>query len=293
MSKRPFHFTSLLVGFALGALVLATSWLAINGNLKKLFDFENDLYAGRTIITGQRDETRLPGFKVALLDVVKKVTGDHSLTSSDIESIVHGNIKLYVKDFTDHDRMADIPIHDEQGTRDRSFELLINFVPIKVNAMLHSLGRKPWLNHRPRVLVLVGVKNATRSYVLTGDEDEELGAEQRESFIAAAWQAGLPLVLPTSVSLKMAKLEVNSLDRISPSQQLDLARSLSADVVITGHLVWIGGANGWKADWSLQEEKAGHHWQIEGTNFDGAFRNAMRGAAQILSQHGDPPPNLN
>ena len=66
-----------------------------------------------------------------------------------------------------------------------------------------------------------------------------------------------------------------------------------ANVVITGHLIWVGGANGWKADWILHDDKGEHRWQIEGTNFDGAFRNAMRGAAQILSQHGEPPPNLN
>ena len=31
-----------------------------------------------------------------------------------------------------------------------------------------------------------------------------------------------------------------------------------------------------------------HDWQIQNVNFDAAFRSAMRGAAQVLSGHGEP-----
>ncbi len=293
MTNRNYLIFSGCIGFVACALMFTIGWLIWDGTAFRVFWESNDLYTGRTIITGQRDETRIPGFKAALLDVAKKVSGDQTLNADQIETIVHGNIKLFVQDFKDHDRMEDIPIHDEQGTRDRSFELLINFVPSRVNALLHSLGQKPWLTHRPKVLILVSVHNASGWYILTDDEDNETGAEQREAFKAAAWQAGLPLVLPIPSLLAASKINPESIDQILENQLADFARQLQADVVITGHLIWVGGANGWKADWTLHDDKRSHGWQIENTNFDGAFRNAMRGAAQILSQHGEPPPNLN
>jgi hypothetical protein len=293
MTDRKLLMLGGFAGFVLCATILAIGWLVWNGTIWQMLGGNNDLYAGRTMITGQRDETRIPGFKSALLDVVKKVSGDQTLTAEQIETIVHGNIKLFVKDFTDRDRMENIPIHDEQGTRDRPFELLINFVPARVNAMLRSLGRKPWTERRPKVLVLVNVQNAMSSYILTADEDDETGAQQREAFKAAAWQTGIPLILPLPALLKSGNIDTASLNQSSPSQLTDLARMAQADVVITGNLVWVGGSTGWKANWILLDDKTEHRWQIEGINFDGAFRNALRGAAQILSQNGEPPPNLN
>lgn len=293
MTSRKLLVLSGLVGFASCALLLVLGWFFWSGTVWTLLGNNNDLYAGRTIITGQRDETRVPGFKAALLDVAKKVSGNQTLTADQIDTIVHGNIKLFVQDFKDHDRMEDIPIHDEQGTRDRSFELLINFVPARVNVMLRSLGEKPWDQRRPKVLVLVSVHNAIGSYILTDDEDEETGAEQREAFKAVAWQVGMPLILPVPALLKSDNLDVESLDQRSANELLELARLAQADVVIKGHLIWVGGANGWKADWTLYNDSTQKEWAIEGINFDGAFRNALRGVAQILSGHGDPPPNLN
>ncbi len=286
------RYLGLFVGMALGALLVSIGIAAWTGTLTKIYSSSNELYAGRGVVTGRRDETRVPVFKSVLLDVAKKVSGNHTLSESDIESIVHGNINLYVKDFKDHDRMEDIPIHDEQGTRDRSFDLLINYVPSRVDAMLRSLGLKPWIN-RPKILVLVTIQNIKRSYILNDDEDDSVGAQQRESFQDASWLVGLPLILPTPEVIRTFKLNGENIDRLDPNMQRQLLQAVKADVLISGQLIWVGGASGWKASWRMQDTKGSHRWAIEDINFDGAFRNALRGAAQILSQHGEPPPNLN
>jgi hypothetical protein len=283
-----------LSGITASAILGAVGWTFVGNDISTYFTQSDPLYSGRTIITGQRDETRNPGFSVALLDVAKKVSGDQTLAPSDIESIVHGNIKLYVKDFTDHDTMEGIPIHDEQGTRDRQFELLINFVPKRVDVLLHNLGRSPWLHSRPSILVLVEIENANgSSYMLTNDEDEERGAEQREAFVASAWEVGIPLILPSPKELQDIHLDSGNIDQLSSDQLRRAKLAARADVVISGKLTWIGGANGWQANWVMETDGTTHRWQIVDINFDGAFRNAMRGAAHILSHHGEPPPNLN
>ena len=70
------------------------------------------MYLARTIVTGQRDETRLPGFGRCLVDVLKKVSGDPDITSEEVATAA-GPALDYVKGFSDCDRMEGIPIHDD------------------------------------------------------------------------------------------------------------------------------------------------------------------------------------
>ena len=69
------------------------------------------MYLARTIVTGQRDETRLPGFGRCLVDVLKKVSGDPDITSEEVATAA-GPALDYVKGFSERDRMEGIPIHD-------------------------------------------------------------------------------------------------------------------------------------------------------------------------------------
>jgi hypothetical protein len=87
--------------------------------------------------------------------------------------------------------MEAIPIHDEQGTRDRPYDLTVDFHPEKIDELLQALGQKPWTARRPTVVVLLAVKYEARSYLLTGDADE--GFDQRESFMSSAWLTGMPM----------------------------------------------------------------------------------------------------
>ena len=61
-----------------------------------------------------------------------------------------------------------------------------------------------------------------------------------------------------------------------------------ADRVLTGSLVWNKEALGWAAEWRLHDAKEADDWKIKDVNFDDAFRNALRGSAQILSGNGEP-----
>jgi uncharacterized protein len=293
MTQRKFFIAVGFGGIVLGAAIVALGFALFTGTLQNFWFSKNELYSGHTIITGQRPETRNPGFMNALLDVVKKLSGDPTITADDVASVVHGNIPIYVTSFHDRDRMEEIPIHDEQGTRDRSFDLWMDFDKGKVDALLKVLGRKPWATTRPKTLVLLRVQNTKSAYVLNADEDDDVGSQQRLAFQDASWQTGLPLVLPRPKDLLDVKLNADNFEAAAPAALEQLVKSKNADVGILGHLIWVGGAAGWKADWTMTNGQTTHHWQIDNINFDGAFRNAMRGAAQILSNHGEPAPNLN
>jgi hypothetical protein len=220
-----------------------------------------DLYQARTIVTGDRVETRIPGFKDCLGDVLVKVSGDPRLLADPKLTALREHAGDYVRSYRAHDRLAGIPIHDEQGTRDRPFDLIVDFEPAKIDAALATLGRKPWGPDRPRVLMFVAVRLGDTRYMLSSDGPH--GRDQRESLAAASWQVGLPVALPTEAG-------------VTPE----------ADVALWGTLVWEKG--GWAADWRMREYGRTFSWHIDKVNFDDAFRSALRGAAQILSGNGTP-----
>ena len=64
--------------------------------------------------------------------------------------------------------------------------------------------------------------------------------------------------------------------------------SYASDVPIAGRIVFREEALGWIADWRFAYGGKAYEWGVRGINFDGAFRNALFGAAQILSGHGQP-----
>jgi hypothetical protein len=53
-------------------------------------------------------------------------------------------------------------------------------------------------------------------------------------------------------------------------------------------MVFREAALGWIVEWRLAHDGKVVTWGTRGINFDGAFRNGLTGAAQILSGHGQP-----
>jgi hypothetical protein len=52
--------------------------------------------------------------------------------------------------------------------------------------------------------------------------------------------------------------------------------------------VWNDQELGWATEWQMEWQGRPHRWQLRGVTFDEAFRRAIGGAAQILSDNGDP-----
>ena len=184
--------------------------------------------------------------------------------------------------------MAGIPVHDEQGTRDRPFDLTVDFIPEKIDAALRSLGREPWTAPRPRIVVFLGVQNGPTAYTLAGDG--ERGRDLREALAAEAGRlAACRRCCRSQAALAAGRLEFCGSCRRPILPALDgTAKSTGGDVALAGSLVWSDAALGWIADWRLAWHGKIYRWQIGGVSFDAAFRSGLGGAAQILSGHGPP-----
>jgi hypothetical protein len=248
----------------------------------------DDLYQCRTIVTGQGEESRRFGFPVCLEQILVKVSGDPRLTGDPEVALLAGQAATFVTDFAFRDLLAGIPVHDEQGTRERPYELTVRFDPAKIDAALRALGREPWAASRPRVAVFVGVDLGGTRYLLASGARR--GRDQREALAAAAERFGLPIALPDQAALAKAGLSDRDLPAPDLPRLAAAARAIGGDLALAGNLVWSEQALGWIADWRMDGSGKIYRWQIRGVGFDDAFRNAMAGAAQILSGHGQPKP---
>jgi hypothetical protein len=245
----------------------------------------DDLYEAQAIVTGQREPERLRALPDCLEDVLVKVSGDPRLIGDRRLAPLKADAAGYVASLRYHDRMTGIPVHDEQGTRDRPYDLIVSFDAAKVDAALRSLGLAPWTGPRPRLAMFVGVQNGPVPYVLASDG--ERGLEQKLSLEAAAHKRGLSIVLPGSSLLAGADIRFDRLAKIEAQRWGALGKDAGADAALIGTLFWIYQEFGWRVDWRLVWQ-GDHRWQIRGVTFDAAFRNAMEGSAGILSGRGEP-----
>jgi hypothetical protein len=243
------------------------------------------LYQGQSIVTGERVETRGPGIAECLEDVLVKVSGDPRLIGDPRVAEMAKQAGTMVSEFRYHDRMSGIPHHDEQGTRDRPYDLIVRFEPGKIDGALRSLGRAPWSASRPRVVVFLGMRNMVSSYMLADDGDRAL---EHEALAAAAARRGVPLILPSQAALDLAGLRFETLPAADLSRFDAAAQAIGGDLALVGRMAWSDAAMSWVAVWRLRSADATYQWQVRSVTFDDGFRKALGGAAQILSGNGQP-----
>jgi hypothetical protein len=245
------------------------------------------LYQTTVFVTGQSAETRGPGLAKALAAVLVKVSGDPRLAVDPRVVPLAVNVTDFIESFSYRDRMEGIPVHDEQGSRDRPYDLTVFFKPAAIASALRSLGSAPWTGPRPELLVVVAVENGDTRFVLAVDGAK--GRDMREAMAAAAEQYGMPVTLPTEAGLVAAG--ASGLDLwfdFDPAMLADPSLMGGADMTLSGTLVWNDAALGWEADWQMAVDDVPYRWRAYQVSFDDAFRRAISGAAQILSGHGAP-----
>ncbi len=245
-----------------------------------------NVYLSNTRVTGQREETRLPGLERCFIDQMVKASGDPRLAENPEVIAMSKNSSFAIREYAYVDLYAGRPIMDEQGTRDRPYEMTVYYRPDKIDGALAKVGSKPWGKNRPKVMVVLKVQHIARNFILTSHG--EFGDLMRESFDLASYKYGMPIALVPGSLLDEASLSFEELSE-SKLPALDaLAARAEADLALFGVLKWEPKVLGWVADWHMNGNGAQHHWHIKGVNFDAAFRNALAGAAQILSDNGSP-----
>jgi len=232
------------------ALLLLLPGLARAANIASQF------YEGRAYVTGTRAETRSDALMTAFRRVLVKVSGNPVWFEADRVSVFAPLLPGMTLDIAYLDRLSDEPHHDEQGTRDRPFDLIAHFDPPRIDAVLTLLGDRPWETARPRIALNVTIDNHGIVFPLTADADAS--ERHRQALLAAADRFGVQVVL--------------GLENEPPP---------TATLLIEGHLAWSDTALGWVADW----HSGGMTWSVSGVSFDEAYRAALSHVAARLSGH--------
>ncbi len=223
-----------------------------------------DLYRTKVTVTGQGEANRIFGFGACLEDVLIKASGAQKLSGDPRLAVYKSKAKGFVTGFSYRDQFFGKPIRDEQGTRDRPYDLTVEFEESKIDEILKAFGLKPWISHRPRLAVFVEMEQGPRSYIVAADGTQS--DLQRDALLAAADKRGMDIVLPSTAAL--AKSNMTG--------------------VLVGRLVWDDRDLGWATQWQMDWGGRTHRWQIRGVTFDEAFRRGIGSAAQVLSGNGDP-----
>jgi hypothetical protein len=249
-------------------------------------DSLDNIYTTRAVVTGKDERNRPVGFKLCFEDVLAKVSGDATIVSDSRFETLAANAGQYIFAFSYRDRFEGKPVHDEQGTYDRPFFLTCHFDPQKIDSVLKTLGRKPWLGHRPRLTMLVVVHGRTNSGILS--VDGAFDPDMREALANAAQRYGLPVGLPSVATLQSNQISLDA-TKVAPGDRLSKVAELSdGEVPLVGDLRWSDSALGWVVTWSIEARGRRYRWSIRGINYDEAFRTAVRGAARVLSGNGEP-----
>jgi hypothetical protein len=266
-------------GFPTMALTLA---LALHCGMAGATD-RAELYSAVSVTSGTGEVNRARSLATTLADVLVKVSGDPSLAADPRVAEAAAHAGSLIADFQYRDLLDNRPPNHEQGTYDRPQYLTATFEPAKIDALLKSLGREPWLAPRPRVIVFLDIETMKKEkFTLAEDGGGGTKADMRSSLAGAAERAGLPVSLPGKAA--DADLEAP----VTAASLGEAAKVNGGDVALRGTMTWREEALGWVADWTLGFHGKVYHWQDKGVGYDDAFRNAMRGTAQILSGHGRP-----
>jgi hypothetical protein len=252
-------------------LIIASVVVALTCGAVTMAAAADDLYRAQTTVTGQGEANRLVGFAACLEDVLVKVSGALKLAGDPRLAPTKSRAGDFVTAHSYHDQMSGTPTRDEQGTRDRPYDLTVDFDKTKIDDLLGAFGIKPWLSHRPVLGVFVTMDYGARKYVVTSDAGQSLAP--REALRAAAARRGMSIVLPDEAAL--AKSGIASAGQ-------------GGEVALVGRLVWDDKALGWATEWRMEWQGRPRRWKFRSVTFDDAFRRAIGGAAQILSGNGDP-----
>jgi len=282
-TRRQPHLMYLAAVRAIVRISLTVTLMCCGGTMATAAD---DLYRAQAIVTGQGEANRIVGFAACLEDVLIKVSGAQKLAGDRRLAAYKSNAKDLVGAFSYHDQMSGTPTRDEQGTRDRPYDLIVDFDEKKIDDLLRAFRLKPWLSHRPILAVFVEMQQGSRKYIVTADAKQS--EFQRESLLAAAATRGTSIVLPGVAALEKSGINAAELGTIPSSTLASRASQQGGEVALIGRLVWVDRELGWATQWQMDWQSRTRRWRVRGVTFDEAFRHGIGGAAQILSNNGDP-----
>ncbi|MCW5730400.1 MAG: DUF2066 domain-containing protein [Alphaproteobacteria bacterium] len=267
------------------AALLLVLVLAADAAPARAGEIARELLTGRVIVTGREDPAeRARGFREGLAEVLVKVSGDARLLDDGRLEPLLPRAADFLAGFTYADRHGR-KINHEQGTRDRSYWLETRFSEAAIRQALAEIGARPWLGERPKLLVLLGIDDSLRRYVVSGTSARGIG--QREALLAIAARRALPVTLPEEGAVPDPALLASAArgpDRAADAAIAALAREAGAGAVLCGFMR-LGPEGYWNTDWISRHGETARErgFRSPRATFDRAIGEGLAGAARVMA----------
>lgn len=236
------------------------------------------LYNAETVVTGTEEPERTRGFRAGLTDVVVKLTGDPRLADGRRIAPLLDDPHRLVERFAYEDRMKGIPVHDEQGTRERPHYLRMRFKTDTLDRALAALGLSKWSADRPVLAVWLGVRTARGAYVLRDAGADGYG--QRLVIRETAARRGLPVRLPPAGNDARPAVTVDDI----AAGDLSTLRQMSGDAAaLLSGVLSITADGYWDMNWRLAWHGRTRVWTLRRVSFDTALKDGLDTAVLVLS----------
>ena len=220
------------------------------------------LYRETVLVDSQSRQHRQAAAKKALAIVLVRVSGTVDVLRSDEIRSSLSRADRYLGQFG-YQR------HDEPATTEESegFDLLMEFQPEPVMALLKQAGQPIWSSDRPVILACIELVDGSRRQRVTAAGGQSSGSLQRWNTLVAdeARRRGLPIRLPRAAGGACA-------------QQ---ASSLNSDLILSGELRLVG--NSCVAEWSMPFEGRDHQWKFGTDSHQACVGKAVDAVAETLS----------
>ena len=220
------------------------------------------------------------GFSRCFVEVLVKLTGAPGLASDPSVAKLAEHADEFVASFAYVDPRAGLLHHDDQGTYDRSHELTVRFDPVKIDAVLASLGVAIWRGPRPLLTPVILVRDRDPTPFLLSARVAR-GEAMRQAIVRSAAECGIGVHFPTESEL--AEWAVGTVGFPAP-----LGDAAAGQLRVVGTLSWNVRAMGWVAEWRAPLNGAEHGWGISGVGFDEALATLVRGAVMLAAGTGIP-----
>jgi uncharacterized protein len=291
----PWAFIRLSISLAISALPMGAS--ADTAVPEALFKAE-------VIVTGREEPERSRGFREGIEEIVLKLTGEYGLKNSDKLSPFLASAGSFIREFSYEDRMKNIPVHDEQGTRDRPFFLRMIADEPKLSAALAKEGLAIWTG-RPEVEILLTVQDARGRFLIASEDptaaDHDFlgfriahmhfdGYEQREVLKSIATKRGLIIALPEAGDLPFRPAsQLNAICPFHRATKDGNCIKIRGDLTILPSGRWHLDAQAWLISPELGYAGAPDcfHVQLDEVTYDEALRETLGAAAGWARQDKD------
>jgi hypothetical protein len=257
------------------------------------------LYEAEVPVEDQGAEQRESGLKLALKQVVIKVSGQYRIADDVLEALLPQSARLAQQFRYRSNPEWEAFLPPEPASAEMSDEgvespalpvtpveppprylLWVQFDEAQVNQALHISGLPMWGKVRPAVLVWLMVESLSEPrYLVAGEE-----AHQWQKLInQTAEERGLPVWLPLMDLEDQTKVSYSDIWGNFQEPIMAASRRYMADVVVVARLVEQGEAQ-WQSRWTVYEKGEARAWYSDELSLQAAISRGMHALVDLLAE---------